>query len=377
MQISKRFLLIFFFGILVSTEIFASEGWQLTPVKDVSSPTSTPCCLGNITDDFSDGNLIPYWVPSTGCSPFLPYESGGKLVMDWPSGCPIDASVAVSLNSSLYQLCGDFDVQVDFEIVSMPSPPIATHWLEFYVFKPGQVFSIARDRAASTYSCRPYLNYYAANEWSTVPTECGSTTILTSDLVGKLRITRTGTTLSSYYWNGSSWVLARTGSTTTDAMYIGSYSGSGDGTGHIYTLDNLVVISQLPANSDADTVPDCRDNCPLVSNSNQSDVDSDTVGDSCDICPNYYNPLQEIIKPGDANASGTYTLADVIATVNYIFNKPGCSPQPLCWLSGLFCRGDWDGSTTISLSDVIRAVNYIFNKPGGPWDALSSGVCCL
>jgi hypothetical protein len=84
-----------------------------------------------------------------------------------------------------------------------------------------------------------------------------------------------------------------------------------------------------------------------------------------------------LAKPGDANASGTYSLGDVIAIVNYIFNKPGCSPLPLCWLSSLLCRGDWDGTTTISLSDVIRAVNYIFNKPGGPWDALPSGVCCL
>ncbi len=84
-----------------------------------------------------------------------------------------------------------------------------------------------------------------------------------------------------------------------------------------------------------------------------------------------------IARPGDANASGTYTLADVIATVNYIFNKPGCTPQPLCWLSGLLCRGDWNGSGTVSLVDVIQAVNYIFNKPGGPWNAVPVGVCCL
>jgi hypothetical protein len=84
-----------------------------------------------------------------------------------------------------------------------------------------------------------------------------------------------------------------------------------------------------------------------------------------------------LAKPGDANASGTHTLGDAIAIVNYIFNKPGCTPIPSCWLSSLLCRGDWDGSTTVSLSDVIRAVNFIFSKPGGPWNALASGVCCL
>jgi hypothetical protein len=82
-------------------------------------------------------------------------------------------------------------------------------------------------------------------------------------------------------------------------------------------------------------------------------------------------------KPGDANASGTYSLSDVIAIVNYIFNKPGCAPLPLCWLTELLCRGDWNGSNAVSLSDVIQAVNFIFNKPGGPWNPLPSGLCCI
>jgi hypothetical protein len=80
--------------------------------------------------------------------------------------------------------------------------------------------------------------------------------------------------------------------------------------------------------------------------------------------------------PGDANSSGTLTLGDIIAAVNYIFNKPGCSPLPLCWLSFLLCRGDWNASTTVTLGDVIQGVNYIFNKPGGPWTPVASDVCC-
>ncbi len=84
-----------------------------------------------------------------------------------------------------------------------------------------------------------------------------------------------------------------------------------------------------------------------------------------------------IAKPGDANASGNYTLGDVISIVNYVFNKPGCSPQPLCWLSNLLCRGDWNASGNVTLSDVIQAVNFVFNKPGGPWNAQPIGVCCL
>ncbi|OGC77090.1 MAG: hypothetical protein A2Z27_01625 [candidate division Zixibacteria bacterium RBG_16_50_21] len=83
-----------------------------------------------------------------------------------------------------------------------------------------------------------------------------------------------------------------------------------------------------------------------------------------------------IAMPGDANASGTYTLGDAIAIVNYIFSKPGCSPTPLCWLSGLLCRGDWNASNSVTLGDVIQAVNYLFNKQGGPWTPLPVSSCC-
>jgi len=102
---------------------------------------------------------------------------------------------------------------------------------------------------------------------------------------------------------------------------------------------------------------------------------SEGIGTFADYATIKYSPCSAI--PGDANASGTYTLADAIAIFNYVINKPGCSPSPLCWLSGLLCRGDWDGSTTVTLADAIRGVNYIFNKPGGPWNALPIGACCL
>jgi len=85
-------------------------------------------------------------------------------------------------------------------------------------------------------------------------------------------------------------------------------------------------------------------------------------------------------KPGDADASGTLTLADVISIIRYYFNLPvngGCSPQPICWISGLLCRGDWNGDGSVKLADIIYGVNYIFNRPGGPWTPKPTGLCCL
>jgi hypothetical protein len=177
-------------------------------------------------------------------------------------------------------------------------------------------------------------------------------------------------------------------------MYIGSYTGSNDGQGHTVTLDNLIVVSQLPQNSDSDTIPDCRDNCPLVSNSNQSDVDSDTIGDSCDICPNFFNPLQEVIKPGDANGVLPIGLPDVIHLVNYVFDKDrpatsclGSSPGN-CWTPDPLCRGEVNGASPVSLPDAIHLVNYVFDKdrpatsclgssPGSCWTPVNTDICCV
>ncbi len=91
----------------------------------------------------------------------------------------------------------------------------------------------------------------------------------------------------------------------------------------------------------------------------------------------YGEGLYCIARPGDADASGDYSLGDVIKIVNYIFDKPYCTPRPRCWLSGLLCRGDWDANGGVSLGDAIIAVNYLFAKPGGPWNAKAIGACCL
>ena len=83
---------------------------------------------------------------------------------------------------------------------------------------------------------------------------------------------------------------------------------------------------------------------------------------------------------GDADASGIHTLGDIIAEVNFAFNKPGFPACPsnstLCWLSDRLCRGDWNGSNSVTLADVIQGVNHLFNKPGGPWNPVSSFGCC-
>ena len=102
---------------------------------------------------------------------------------------------------------------------------------------------------------------------------------------------------------------------------------------------------------------------------------------------------QCVAIPGDANGNGTITLGDVISVVNYVFNKPGCTPQPTCWLSGLLCRGDVNGDGNVTLADVICLLNFKFYGaslasgllkpcPSPPIDGCCctpqpTGTCCL
>ncbi len=114
------------------------------------------------------------------------------------------------------------------------------------------------------------------------------------------------------------------------------------------------------------------------------------------VIPGGVNIRPCIAKPGDANSSDNFTLADIIAMVNYVFNKPvpdtlsppfpPCpSKEPICWLSQLLCRGDCNGDGLVTLSDVIRGVNYIFIKPCAKpedptpqcWAPVKTCPCCL
>ena len=59
----------------------------------------------------------------------------------------------------------------------------------------------------------------------------------------------------------------------------------------------VMNVSGIGDNSDNDNIPDTCDNCPDISNEDQSDADGDGVGDVCDNCPdtsksrNYESPV--------------------------------------------------------------------------------------
>lgn len=84
-------------------------------------------------------------------------------------------------------------------------------------------------------------------------------------------------------------------------------------------VEITVIEEPIPEpDVDGDGMPDSRDNCPDVPNTDQLDADGDGVGDACDNCPETQNPDQ-----ADANGDG---IGDA------------CDPNPNPWGAGL-CGG--------------------------------------
>ena len=97
--------------------------------------------------------------------------------------------------SASFHISGDFDIQSDWDSTFATTDPV---FLALRVtFLNSDRFQISR---------RYDSNIYAAHSYESGWTQRGSS-VGTSDSSGKFRLTRVGTTMSAYYWNGSTWVL--------------------------------------------------------------------------------------------------------------------------------------------------------------------------
>jgi hypothetical protein len=82
------------------------------------------------------------------------------------------------------------------------------------------------------------------------------------------------------------------------AIYFGNRVADAVTAGNLVQSYDTCIIQQTGGGSyfafdiDADGVDRC-DNCPLISNTNQTDADNDDIGDACDNCPSDSNPGQE------------------------------------------------------------------------------------
>lgn len=129
---------------------------------------------------------------------------------------------------------------------------------------------------------------------------------------------------------------------------------------HPITMKQMIFVTGGPAcvDTDQDGVCDADDNCPNDFNNQQENDDGDAFGDVCDPClGDSLNTCGPVCVPGDVNASGAITSADIIYLVGHVF-KGGPAPIPIPE------SGDVNCSTAITSADIIYMVGFVFK--GGP-----------
>ena len=145
-----------------------------------------------IEDDFTGNNGDPpnsdIWTPS---DPGITIQNN-KLELHVDS---TNVSEWVRLVQHAY---GNFDVQVDYELITYPSVDNWQCTLTVEQTYPGWRYRMIRGYV-------PYLgNYYAAQEFDGT-SYVTRATVSTTDTNGKLRIYRNGSSIRVYYWSGTVW----------------------------------------------------------------------------------------------------------------------------------------------------------------------------
>jgi len=142
-----------------------------------------------------------------------------------------------------YMLVGDFDVQVDFELLSFPtseypwaSLQLINYWIDD-VNRPSE-----EARALVKYDGGRYYGGEVRHNGIPALLDGSGSYAATSDNSGKFRVTRVGNTAYTYYWNGSSWTLLESGTIGSNNMAIGLWVYS-NGAEPSVNFDNLVVNS--------------------------------------------------------------------------------------------------------------------------------------
>jgi len=157
-------------------------------------------------DTFSDDHIDPFWrtiLLGTGSS--LTQADGRILesfTADAQQGGPFD-NIDAHIGSNC-KLVGDFDVQAEISLETWPSANGVQVNLNAFdtggqVLRESQVWG----------------EQYAT--W--IPPTF--TDVDTTDLAGSLRLTRVGSTMTGFFWNGSGWTQIASGTTTLDDTALG------------------------------------------------------------------------------------------------------------------------------------------------------------
>lgn len=152
-------------------------------------------------------------------------------------------------------LCGDYDVAVDFTLTSWPLLPTGDRYSSLGVFNAlgGHASVVERYRRYAPYGCWPHDDTYKF--WSGDSDNCVATYVESSDLNGRFRIKREGTTLREYFWDGLDWLEQLTATTDVAPAAVELYSAAVNGllVGHEVHFDNLIILSGASASGGTPT----------------------------------------------------------------------------------------------------------------------------
>ena len=218
--------------------------WVKVPSVASSSDTTIKLEITTEKNDFITVSSTPLvWDDFTGNDDDDPNPD---LWNRWETGCPfnIQSNKLQSSHTGVQNtswvtkgiLSGDFDVQIDYEILTGPS---TNRWILQFTAAPVQpptTTYILIDRRYDS-GHKYYSNIYLSGSIDQASTS-------TSDMSGKLRIVRSGSNVTVYYHNGTSWVAqnTRSGYTTAD-MYISLRSITTSSMTFQATYDNFTINS--------------------------------------------------------------------------------------------------------------------------------------
>jgi hypothetical protein len=134
-------------------------------------------------------------------------------------------------------------------------------------------------------------------------------------------------------------------------------------------LDSDGIGDPCDTDVDGDGVPNESDNCKWVYNPDQHDLDDDGIGDSCDNCVKVANHSQTDSDGdgvgdacdflcGDASGDGSVDISDAVYLIAYIFSG-GPAPNPLL-------AGDANCDGSVDIADVVYLISYIFSGGAAP-----------
>ena len=129
---------------------------------------------------------------------------------------------------SKYNLIGDYDIQVDFNLLNWPDDNGVDAGIVTTSYEVTRVYKNFG---------QGITNAYLVSFIGQTPT--GFHLIQTSDSSGKLRLNRTGNTVSGYYWQNNAWQLIASYTNPSYGAPIGFYVGGYVGNRTISEITNV------------------------------------------------------------------------------------------------------------------------------------------